>query len=366
MATRSEVWRQAQAEQKRRRDPNIGRVRSRVVAGESKIAGRYKHWQSEYKRATRYINRGKKTKPARRLIVGTIAGARFVAGTTRATGKTLKVAGKGTWVAGKGGWKVARGTGRIAVGSVDRAATSNLAHELNRRAVRGYARSRIVRRRVAGRMYHRAEQHSTTKPRMARLEEMASRALATRQRGRSMGICAGCGNSFRTAALAARHHCGPAERAEEAAIRKATTKVAGIEKTPKSAGASTSAPTGGGTTAMATRSTAPNHKGKLGFVGWRPETASDFIDTLAAMGKQFSTEATGLGETNEYCDVERHLDAKVVAKMEALQKLLDLASDGCKDVAKTFEKLYADEMKDSKPKARAVTNSDEFFEKTSS
>lgn len=372
MATRAEIRRTVLAERQKKANRNYGRSSTKVITAAERSANLWR----DAKRARSYIDRSPKWRKTRAAGVTIAAGYRVTKGTVKLTGKTLKVTGKAV----AGGARVTKKAGSgyrhrvhpkvagLASRGAERAFTSNTVDAARQRALRAYARSRIVRRRVAGQMHDRAQQHLATRPRLAKAEDTLSKTVAVRRRGRGVGTCAGCGHRFRTVKHAASHHCGAAERAENAAIRRATTQIAGTQKTPTTARsaqnskpAETSATKQGGAAAMATNSTASNGKGQISMVGWRPESASDFIDTFLAYTRQSVRETTALDELASYMDLELTVDQKVVAAVEAVKTLEEARSKALKEIVKKFERLYADQL-NSNSSARAVSQPD-FFTK---
>src|SRR5690606_40307927 len=106
MATRTEVWNTAVRDYKKKRNPNIGRARSKVVGLEARTSERFKKIRSDVTRARRFVNRGKKTRGLRQTWVAVAGLGKVTYGATKATYKvtagTAKLSYRGARATGRG------------------------------------------------------------------------------------------------------------------------------------------------------------------------------------------------------------------------------------------------------------------------
>lgn len=343
MATRAEIRRTVA---KGRTGHDYGPRATRVLTTTEQL-------RADVQRARRYVNRSAKRKKLRGAgVAGVVAGRvgyGIVKTGAKVTGKSAKLSYRGARAAGRGYKRrvhpkvagLARKTELAAGRGLERVLTSEAAEVARRRVIRGYARTRITRRQVAGHLHRRATKHVVARHQLSRIEEATSKAIAPRPRGTrgALARCAGCGGGFRTAAQVAAHQCGAATRAEDAAIRRARTRVAGHnrpEPTPRN-----THPQSGGGTRMIGKTKA------VGWDQWRPEGAADFIQQHRDAARDMSSLSIALAELIGHLDHELHMDEKVLRIIETKKTLIEQIRQLDKDIAKEFSQVYADELKKS-------------------
>lgn len=397
MATKSEIRKALQAAQKNRAtETDFGPLMRRALEVEIRAEEAMRRQRGKHRTNWAYITKKKARYKQHPWLTGAgMAGRAGVVATRGTVSTTAKGVYKGSRLAGRAAKAAGRGYKKRVhpkvAGMSERAFTGNTTTALRGEARRLHARTRITRRRVAGRMHERADQRVPTRShRMTRrsmVEHRVAEMVDPDRRNSRGGVttrCASCNASFRTTAAAARHQCGAAEKQEQAAIRRARVHVAGQKpnnkSTPTRDGGSRSAPSAktssGGHTTMADKTTKnakeaakatdpsirpKDNKGK--HIDLRGQSPSNYWEWLAlTWGKanEHATQADALGARIEERE-GRKMDTRCLAPLYMAKELEQQIAKFYLTSYMESVRLYYSRVSQDDNSGRKMTDEDKFF-----